>query len=201
MLKKYKRFCITSLLSIATLFITYSICEADIIDGSPTIVEGWGTFRDSDTGKTWLDFDSVNHLSVGEMITTTQAAGWTYAKHDEVVELLDANPRGADDDSLFETMGSVSLIGKEIIWGALDNGGSQLLHGYALSWIDDVKWGIFPISTVNNHDNFFGQGIWAYKSSVPEPSLGLLLGISLIGLVGVGAVRRIRQKALVKVKS
>ncbi len=29
--------------------------------------------------------------------------------------------------------------------------------------------------------------------SVPEPSLGLLLGISLIGLVGVGAVRRIKQ--------
>ncbi len=36
---------------------------------------------------------------------------------------------------------------------------------------------------------------------VPEPSLALLLGISLIGLVGVGAVRRIKQKAVVKVKS
>ncbi len=29
---------------------------------------------------------------------------------------------------------------------------------------------------------------------VPEPSLGLLLGISLVGLVGVGAVRKIKQK-------
>ncbi len=36
---------------------------------------------------------------------------------------------------------------------------------------------------------------------VPEPSLELLLGISLIGLVGAGAVRKIRQKAVVKVKS
>ncbi len=30
--------------------------------------------------------------------------------------------------------------------------------------------------------------------AVPEPSLGLLLGISLIGLVGVGAVRKIKQR-------
>ncbi len=34
-------------------------------------------------------------------------------------------------------------------------------------------------------------------NSVPEPSLGLLLGISLIGLVGVGAVRKIKQKKAV----
>ncbi len=33
-------------------------------------------------------------------------------------------------------------------------------------------------------------------ASVPEPSLGLLLGISLIGLVGAGVVRRIKQKAI-----
>ncbi len=39
------------------------------------------------------------------------------------------------------------------------------------------------------------------NSAVPEPSIGSLLGISLIGLVGVGAVRKIRQKAVVKVKS
>ncbi len=41
----------------------------------------------------------------------------------------------------------------------------------------------------------------AYSFSVPEPSLGLLLGISLLGLVGVGTVRKIRQRAVVKVKS
>ncbi len=31
-------------------------------------------------------------------------------------------------------------------------------------------------------------------SVVPEPSLGLLLGISLVGLVGVGAVRKLKQR-------
>ncbi len=31
---------------------------------------------------------------------------------------------------------------------------------------------------------------------VPEPSLGLLLGMSLIGLVGVGTVRKIKQKKI-----
>jgi len=32
---------------------------------------------------------------------------------------------------------------------------------------------------------------------VPEPTLGLLLGISLVGFVGVGAVRKIKQKEVV----
>ncbi|GAX60657.1 carbamate kinase [Candidatus Scalindua japonica] len=35
------------------------------------------------------------------------------------------------------------------------------------------------------------------EGSVPEPSLELLFGISLVGLVGVGAVRRIKQKTVV----
>ncbi len=32
-------------------------------------------------------------------------------------------------------------------------------------------------------------------AAVPEPTLGLLLGISLVGLVGVGAIRKLKQKA------
>ncbi len=35
--------------------------------------------------------------------------------------------------------------------------------------------------------------------SVPEPSLGLLLGISLVGLVGVGTVRKIKQKKVANI--
>ncbi len=42
--------------------------------------------------------------------------------------------------------------------------------------------------------------MWAkptFIQAVPEPSVELLLGISLIGLVGVGAVRKIKQKKAV----
>ncbi len=54
--------------------------------------------------------------------------------------------------------------------------------------------------TITNTDAH-GIGIDNLRFAVPEPSLGLLLGISLIGLVGAGAVRKIRQRAVVKVKS
>ncbi len=41
------------------------------------------------------------------------------------------------------------------------------------------------------------RGVWIYAAtSVPEPTLGLLLGISLVGLVGVGAVRRVKQRKI-----
>ncbi len=47
-------------------------------------------------------------------------------------------------------------------------------------------------------DSFFtGASLTIGVETVPEPGLGLLLGISLIGLVGVGAVRKIKQKKAV----
>ncbi len=58
-----------------------------------------------------------------------------------------------------------------------------------------------PGSGAISHITAYGYISSSEIPEVPEPSLGLLLGISLIGLVGAGAVRRIKQKAVVKVKS
>ncbi len=55
--------------------------------------------------------------------------------------------------------------------------------------------------SITHKDDIHGIAIDNPRFAVPEPSLGLLLGISLVGLVGAGAVRKIRQKAVVKVKS
>ncbi|GAX60604.1 prenyltransferase/squalene oxidase [Candidatus Scalindua japonica] len=41
-----------------------------------------------------------------------------------------------------------------------------------------------------------GEVVWALSASVPEPSLDLLIGISLVGLVGVGAARKIKRKTV-----
>ncbi|GAX59365.1 hypothetical protein SCALIN_C03_0022 [Candidatus Scalindua japonica] len=58
--------------------------------------------------------------------------------------------------------------------------------------------GFWTSSMVGNgnglsHFSVYGRG----SSQVPEPSLSLLIGISLSGIVGAGAVRKIKQKKVV----
>ncbi len=73
---------------------------------------------------------------------------------------------------------------------------------------DILNWG----SITGTFDTIMGLGIipgyvWDISAlyttgeiivTVPEPSLELLLGISVVGFIGIGAVRKIRQKAVIQ---
>ncbi len=49
----------------------------------------------------------------------------------------------------------------------------------------------------SKNDGNYGLAVHSgdVAAAVPEPALGLLLGISFVGLVGVGAIRKLKQKA------
>ncbi len=72
---------------------------------------------------------------------------------------------------------------------------TQIFHRHAAQSVaiaDIIRTRAFE----EGHDDN-NLGVWLYRptiASVPEPSIGLLLGISLIGLVGVGAVRKIKKR-------
>ncbi len=73
--------------------------------------------------------------------------------------------------------------------------GTEYSADTVTAWIfffDDGGQGT-PSKGVNG---FYGLAVRSGDvAAVPEPTLGLLLGISIVGLVGVGAIRKLKQKA------
>ncbi len=180
-----------------------------LVVGSPSIT-GW-TVISSTLG--WID--DINN-----------AWGLTASADDKYLDFTDISntaPFGGVEQQITTTVGISYLLtfdlGSDIDWGAAAD--STLLvsvaggAGTSFNNVsdEDNRWEsksiLFTASTSSTMISFTGvTGPTSYigldnvsVTSVPEPSLGLLLGISIIGIVGAGAVRKIKQKALVKVKS
>ncbi len=72
--------------------------------------------------------------------------------------------------------------------------GTQVGVGVPFAWLfhfNDGDQDALPSSS-----DLYGLAVrFGDVAAVPEPTLGLLLGISLVGLVGVGAIRKLKQKA------
>ncbi len=196
MITKQPKYYLYIILFIATISFTTNVRAAIISDGGIT-TEGWGTFFDPDTNRTWLDLSAVHGDPIGTMITTVEAAGWIYATSSDVAALLGNNPRYTGPPFQLDIMGGVlDFAGDQTVWGVMDISGSTF-HGYAFSWNYQDFWTQLAVGYYSDVQSGNEMGIWAYRegnvAAVPEPSLGLLLGITLIGLVGVGAVRKIKQ--------
>ncbi|GAX59366.1 hypothetical protein SCALIN_C03_0023 [Candidatus Scalindua japonica] len=106
-----------------------------------------------------------------------------------------SNTSGDPEDALIEYVGTGAFISDAFAL-VKDGNHTPAWYGFDLS-SSGLNWNgteslsfedFWPAGGAISHVEIFGS------VSVPEPSLELLLGLSLIGLVGVGAVRKIKQK-------
>ncbi len=173
--------------------------------------------RDTVTGLDWLDItyttgrtyvDIAGKFEVGE-----EFDGYSYATISQVIALVNDNTdftpdaaasgTGTTDTSGGDVLSAlVGLLGPTFtnatstrvfgLTALLGTGKSRiigLINNYSSA---DRVWNGTEIDQTDSPDQWTGS--YLVKASVPEPSLAILLGVSLIGLVGVGAVRKIKQK-------
>ena len=169
-------------------------------------VSGLKTFKDTSTGRIWLDmnnfFDVTSNNSVTglQMISTAQAAGFTFAAKADVTQLLGSLPLGPG-----QWAGYAPVMGhgvpRQLIWGMYDDGNNNGLYGWAYAFASYTAWGyaddVANPSVIQNQGNPNSQdlGLFAFiegGSDVPEPTSIALIGLGLAGLL---AARRRKMLA------
>jgi len=162
-----------------------------IIDGDP-LDNGMGTFKDTVTGREWIDLNLPRDQYYNAIINE----GFTVAGSDDVMEMLASNPITSNNfDSLAQIMG-ISIydgnylyehIGERIIWGAYldikyENGiPTDSSPGYILSFADFPYWR--QIDDIANPGP--SVGLYAYRNTVPEPGTLMLFGLGVLSLSGL----------------
>ncbi len=109
----------------------------------------------------------------------------------ELASVIDGETRGftGGDPVTTNVITPYHLTGGGIVGNVtMHQVGSSILD-YAVSLMSQ---GTHETSSLPNDEAWV---LWT-TASVPEPNLGLLLGISLVGLVGTGAVRKIKQSKI-----
>lgn len=184
------------LLVLASLFLlTAAAAQAGpVINWSD--VGGLRTFKDTGTGRVWLDMDNFFNAAATSgttgfaMIAAAQGAGFTFATYSDVYELLNSLPLGGGQ---WASYAAVMGYGhpRQLIWGMYDDGNGNP-YGYAWAYSNETSWSYNGNATDanfvqnGNSPGSMDMGLWAYQTgtaSVPDPGSSLLLlGMGLVGL-------------------
>ncbi len=192
------------------------LARADVVIGT----KAWRQVTDT-TNVSWNNLDVIYDTTTGELDTGTTTAGghefsgWTWASAEDVAAMFTESdgPGGLsithpgtvlEDNSswapAFLAMFNPTWISSnfDTVWG-LSRTLDTPTTVFAPRLFNENNPPLFTTDgattsqiTVDTGDRFTTIGVWLYQ--VPEPSLHHLLGIALVGIVGVGVVRKIKQK-------
>ena len=151
------------------LFFFNSICFAEVIVHSN--INGLSTFKDTNSGLTWLRLDNFFNESVRNQLTEANNAGFSWASKSQVTSLL--NTLDISSTSNWDAL--ASIIGRapnrELFWGAYrptgttaaDHGWAYAFRGSNWSYDDNVNnYTIDQIPNSQSNSSHTDLNLWAY---------------------------------------
>ncbi len=157
------------------------LINGDGLTGATHSTQWWTMWMGSSTPPLTLTFD------LGTIYDLASASVWNYnyTANNTKRGVKDFNILGSLDGTSYTSITTATLS---------EASGLNTQEAEIVSFSTSARYIQFELTSNYGHESYTGLSEVRFSEAVPEPSLGLLLGISLVGLVGVGAVRKIKTE-------